>query len=144
MTDPQVIPEQVSESIGTLWTNYAGVAPDKVETSICDDVVTCVLTGAVADFDRSMAAAKPAATVKTLGRPTLKAYKLEVVAAVVRLTGKRVAAFSSSHDAETDTATEVFTLRPAATKKSPTSEKQFAHAFWLTPLPPTEIEDEEE
>lgn len=144
MTDPQDIPAQLNDSLGSIWTSYAGHAPSDVHTVVEGNIVTCVLTDAVEDFDRSMQEPGTRRTAGGLGKPTSRNYKLEAVAAVVRLTGKRVAAFASSHDANTNIATEVFTLKPAATKHTPGKERQFAHAFWLSPLPPTCVPDEDD
>lgn len=143
MSDPQLLPDQLNESLAAIWTAYSGEAPDEVRTVIEGNVVTCVLVGAVADFERNLAAAEPVRSSKDVGRPTVKGYKLEAVATVVRLTGKGVASFCSSYDAETDVATETFLLKPAATKKSPAGERQFAHAFWLSSLPPCLADGEE-
>jgi len=43
-------------------------------------------------------------------------YKRDAVAAVVRLTRQRVTSFLSSHDQDTDVATEIFTLEPSLKK----------------------------
>jgi uncharacterized protein YbcI len=140
MTDPQDIPEQVTASIGSIWNEYAGKAPSDVRTTIRDNVVTCVLIDAVAAFERGMAASRAAPSKGGSCGHTARGYKQEAVGAVVRLTGKGVAAFASSHDCDTDVATEVFTLKPPPPKKAGAG-KQFAHAFWLTPLPPCRVED---
>ena len=50
---------------------------------------------------------------------TPAAYKREAVAAVVGLTRQRVASFVSSHDRDTDVATEVFTLEPSFGRGAP-------------------------
>jgi hypothetical protein len=123
MTDPQDIPGRLRKSFTSIWTSHAGSAPSDVTIKIDDDVVTCTLDGAFGDFG---------------GKE--KGYKQEVVAAVVRLTGRQVASFHSSHDAKAGIATEVFTLKPSTSKRKAGPDKQFAHAFWLSPMPPTEAE----
>lgn len=140
MTDPQEIPGQVTETLGSIWSDYAGSPPSEVRTRINGNVLTCVLVGGVDAFNSNLAAAEPIHKPGT-GRPTSRAYKQEVVAAIVRLTGKGVAAFSSSHDTDTDIATETFTLKPAPSKRK--AGGQLAHAFWLSPLPPCRVEDDD-
>ena len=58
-------------------------------------------------------------TVRGVGRLTPAAYKREAVAAVVGLTRQRVASFVSSHDRDTDVATEMFTLEPSFGRGAP-------------------------
>jgi hypothetical protein len=66
-----------------------------------------------------MAAAQTRDTVRGVGKLTPAAYKQEAVAAVVRVTRQRVVSFVSSHDRDTDVATEVFTLEPSLRRGDP-------------------------
>ena len=72
-------------------------------------------------------------TVRGVGKLTAAAYKRDAVAAVVRLTRQRVACFVSSHDRDTDVATEVFTLEPSLSRGAPRAERRFRHASWPPP-----------
>jgi hypothetical protein len=101
---PNGLPAEITRSMASLWTRYAGKAPTTTRTEIRGNVVTCMLVDAVGDYNRSMVAPKE---LTPLG------YKSEAVAAVVRLTRQRVASFISSHDRDTDVATEVFVLEPS-------------------------------
>jgi hypothetical protein len=53
--------------------------------------------------------------------PTLADYKRDAVAAVVGVTQQRVTSFFSSHDRDSDVATEIFTLEPSLGKGRPRS-----------------------
>lgn len=123
VTDPRtagpstVMTGEITRSFATLWMRYAGVAPGNVRTELRGDVVTCVLVNAVEAFEsrtagphsevpRSRDAARGTAGL------TLAGYKREAVETVVRLTRQRVASFLSSHDRDTNVATEIFTLEP--------------------------------
>jgi hypothetical protein len=64
---------------------------------------------------------EPGGGVKKL---SLASYKKDAVAAVVRLTRQRVMSFVSSHDRDTDVATEVFTLEPSLLQGRPRSLAQ--------------------
>lgn len=120
MTDPRtagpstVMPGEITRSFASLWARYAGVQPSDVRTELRGDVVTCVLVDAVDAFERRTTAPPPRPRDVTRGQtdPTLAGYKLEAVETVVRLTRQRVASFVSSHDRETNVATEIFTLEP--------------------------------
>jgi hypothetical protein len=108
---PTGLPAEITRSFASLWTRYAGDAPSDVRTELRGDVVTCVLVDAVDALDKRLA--RPSVREGPgEGGPTLADYKLEAVETVVRLTRQRVAAFVSSHDRETDVATETFTLEP--------------------------------
>jgi uncharacterized protein YbcI len=110
---PNGLPAELTKALVSLWTEYAGKPPTNARTEIRGNVVTCVLVDAVGDYNRSMIAPQTRDTVRGVGKLTPAAYKREAVAAVVRLTRQRVASFVSSHDRDTDVATEVFTLEPS-------------------------------
>ena len=127
MTDFPTLAAELTRSLTALWTRYAGKRPTGGRTEIHGNVVTYVLAGAVGDFNRNMIAPQAHDTVRGVGMLTPAAYKREAVAAVVRLTRQRVASFVSSHDRDTDVATEVFTLEPSFGRGAPRSERRSAN-----------------
>lgn len=137
MTDFPTLSAEVTRSLTSLWTRYAGKAPTSGHTEIRGNVVTCALAGAVGAFNRSMIAPQTGDTVRGIGKLTPAAYKREAVAAVVWVTRQRVASFVSSHDRDTDVATEVFTLEPSLGRGAPAlGEKRFGQASRLPPPRP--------
>ena len=116
---PRGLPGELTQSLVSLWTQYAGQAPSTARTQIRGNVVTCMLVDAVGDYNRSMSAPQARDTVRGAGELTPAGYRSEAVAAVVRLTRQRVTSFISSHDEETDVATEVFTLEQSLGRGSP-------------------------
>ena len=119
MTDYPTLSAELTESLSSLWTRYAGKRPSNGRTEIHGNVVTCVLADGVGDFNRSMLASQAHDTVDSVGELTAAAYKRDAVAAVVRATRQRVASFVSSHDRDTDVATEIFTLEPSFGRGAP-------------------------
>ena len=115
---------ELTKSFVSLWTRYAGKPPTDARTEIRGNVVTCVLADGVGDFNQSMIAPQTRDTVRGVGKLTPAAYKREAVAAVVRLTRQRVASFVSSHDRDTDVATEIFTLEPSLSRGAPRTERR--------------------
>jgi Na+-translocating membrane potential-generating system MpsC-like protein len=113
------LPTEITTSLVSLWAHYAGKPPTNARTEIRGNVVTCVLVDAVGDFDQSMVASQTRDAVLGTGKLTPAAYKRDARAAVVRLTRQRVASFISSHDRDTDVATEVFTLEPSLGRGAP-------------------------
>ncbi len=105
------LPAEITRSLVWLWTKYAGQPPTGAKTEIRGNVVTCVLVNGVGDFNRSI--------VRGEGGLTSADYKSDAVAAVGKATRQRVEAFLSSHDGDTDVATEVFTLEPSLNRGAP-------------------------
>jgi uncharacterized protein YbcI len=133
---PSGLSAELTKSLVSLWTQYAGKPPTSARTEIRGNVVTCVLVDAVADYNRSMVAPKARDTVEGVGKRTSAGYKREAVAAVVRLTRQRVVSFISSHDRDTDVATEVFTLEPSLSRGASRADRGFRQASWLPPPRP--------
>jgi hypothetical protein len=130
---PNGLPAELTQSLISLWTRYAGKAPTDVRTEIRGNVVTCVLVDVVGDFNTNMDAAQ-AKNVQGAAKLTPEAYKRDAVAAVVRLTRQRVALFVSSHDRDTDVATEVFTLEPSFKRGAPAlADRRLVADFRLFP-----------
>ena len=61
------LPAELTESIVSLWTQYAGKAPTSARTEVRGNVVTCVLVDAVGDYNRSMVAPQTADTARGVG-----------------------------------------------------------------------------
>jgi hypothetical protein len=114
----------VTTSLTSLWTRYAGTSPTDARTEIRGNVVTCVLVDGVGAFNRRTIAPQTRETARAVGKLTRTGYKQEAVAAVVRLTRQRVASFASSHDRDTDVATEIFTLEPSLNRGASRIERR--------------------
>ena len=119
MSDFPTLSAELTGSLTSLWTRYAGKPPTDGRSEIRGNVVTCVLSDAVGDFNKNMIAPQMGDTVRGVGKRTPAAYKREAVEAVVRVTRQRVASFVSDHDRKTDVATEVFILEPSLSRGAP-------------------------
>lgn len=131
MTDFPTLTADLTRSLTSLWTRYAGKRPTGGRTEIHGNVVTYVLADSVGDFNRNMIAPQTRDTVRGVGKLTPAGYKREAVEAVVRLTRQRVASFVSSHDRDTDVATEVFTLEPSLSRGAPRDDRRTSSASFL-------------
>jgi uncharacterized protein YbcI len=120
MTDFPTLSAALSKSLGSLWTEYANQRPSDVQTEIRGNVVTCQLIDAVGGFNK-VSAPHTRDSVRGVGKLTLADYKRDAVAVVVGLTRQRVSSFMSSHDRDTDVATETFTLEPSLGRGRPRS-----------------------
>lgn len=110
---------QLTRALVSLWMQYAGTRPTSARTDIRGNVVTCMLVDAVQDFDYAMSSPPAGDTARGAGKLTPAAFKREAVAAVARLTRQRVASYVSSHDRDTDVATEIFTLEASLSRGAP-------------------------
>ena len=101
---PNGLPAEITRSLVSVWTRYAGQAPTAARTQIRGNVVTCMLVDAVGDYDRSMA---PPTRDAVAGDSELtpSAYKREAVAAVVRRTTPSHVFYTRSSAATTETRT---------------------------------------
>ncbi len=113
------LPAELTKALVSLWTEYAGKPPTNARTEIRGNIVTCVLVDAVGDYNTSMIVPQTQDTARAAGNLTPVSYRRDAIAAVVRLTRQRVASFVSSHDRDTDVATEVFTLEPSFKRGAP-------------------------
>jgi uncharacterized protein YbcI len=118
---PASLSARISSKFGSLWTEYADEPPSAIRTEIRGNLVTCRLIDAVGAFNKSMISAQTHDTLQGTGKLTLADYKRDAVAAIVGLTRQRVTSFISSHDRDTDVATEFFTLEPSLRQGSPRS-----------------------
>jgi hypothetical protein len=89
--------KQVSRSLVSICESHSKARPKSVDTEIAGNVVTC-------EFDAE-------ADV-----PTSPSYRMAAMAAVTRITGRKVTAFIPKHGAGGDVSTETFVLERAQIK----------------------------
>lgn len=126
---------QINRSFERLWSRYAGLAPSAVRTELRGDIVTCVMVDAVDAFARRTSES-PGGMEPSDGERSLAGYKLEAVETITRLTRQRVSAFLSSHDLETDVATEIFELEPSPRSRGLPADRHDARLRAETAPPP--------
>jgi hypothetical protein len=101
--------DELSRSLGSIWQRHAGGRPSDATIEISGNVVKFVMVDAVS------AAAEPAedgsAPNEALS-PDSGDYRLEVIAAVTKITGRRVRGFIPKRDSKTDVATDTYILEP--------------------------------
>jgi uncharacterized protein YbcI len=120
MRDPTVddelgLPAEISRSLTSVWNQYAGERPGDAATEVRGNRVKCVLSDGVNALNQRFTNAETEDDPSTEnGRPqTRAAFRNDAIAAVGRVTGRRVVAFMSDHDTERNVATEVFLLDSA-------------------------------
>jgi uncharacterized protein YbcI len=101
---------EITDALVAIWARYAGEPPTAARTEIRDNVVTCVLIDAVSHYDAGLIQAQKQNPPSWASNRRDAAYKSEAAATVAGLMGRRVTSFISSHDRDTNAATEIFTL----------------------------------
>ncbi len=115
----RALPVKISDSLAVVWKRYAGRRPMDVETAVRGNRICCVLKDSVRGFDEGLTTAESGDDGKPLPARTIAQYRREAVDAVTRTTRRRVMAFVSDHDRNSDVATEVFILdRPPRRQSS--------------------------
>jgi hypothetical protein len=97
---------EITDALVAVWARHCGKHPTAARTEIRDNIVICVLV----DCDAALFDSEAADAVAGASSVASAVYKSEAAATVAALTGRRVTSFISSHDADTDVATETFTL----------------------------------
>ena len=100
MSDPQAESQQqqLSRSLGTLWEQHAGGRPKSVTAEIAGNRVRC-------EIDTETDA------------PSSPGYRNDEIAAVTRVTGRRVTGFIPGRERKTDRSTETFLLEQRHIKR---------------------------
>jgi hypothetical protein len=107
---PPGLPAEISRSLASVWSQYASGRPSGAETVILGNRVRCVLTDAVQMLNEGLTAAETEHAPSGGRRLTPSTFRNDAIAAVKRATRRRVVAFVSDHNTQTDVATEIFLL----------------------------------
>ena len=102
----------ISNATVQLLSEYTGRGPTKAKTSINRDVITVVLQDTMTKAERTLAHNGEAKFVLDMRHKFQLAMRDELVAAVERLTGRKVVAFMSDNHIDPDMAAEIFVLEP--------------------------------
>jgi uncharacterized protein YbcI len=102
----------IANEIGRLVADFTGRGAPRSRAFIDQDVVVCLLEDGATKAEVNLVAAGRAELVRR-GRDALqRAMEAELVAAVERLTGRRVRSFLSGISTAAESSVEVFVLEP--------------------------------
>ncbi len=102
----------IANEIGKLTADFTGRGSEKSRAFIAGDVVVCLLENGATRGEQNIVAAGRADVVR-LGRDILqRVMEDQLVAAVERLTGRKVRTFLSGSSTLGESAVEVFVLEP--------------------------------
>lgn len=105
----------VANEVGKLVADFTGRGATRSRALVQQDLVVCVLEDSATRAERNLVAAGRAELVRQ-GRDALqRALAPQLIAAVERLTGRRVRTFMSGCDEGGGSSVEAFVLHPDAT-----------------------------
>ena len=107
---PGSLSAAISNHIVRLFAEYTGRGPTKARTTIRDNVVVCITEDDMTKAERRLTQEGEGELVVTVRRRFQSTMRDDLVGGVELLTGRRVVAFLSDHDAGADMAAEVFVL----------------------------------
>jgi uncharacterized protein YbcI len=103
--------DAVSVAMGALHERYYGRTPVNVKSRMMgDDLLACVLGGVYTEVEKTMIELERSAIVQETRSAFQTAMQHRFIAAVERLSGRRVLAFISNHHVGPDLEIELFVL----------------------------------
>jgi hypothetical protein len=113
MSDPSTLEtgdlsSQLNRSLAAIWQSNAGAKPSATTAEVSAERIRFVLTDAM-----SGAADEPVAEGQEPRSTDSVHYRTEAIAAVTRITGRRVLGFIPVRDAKTDVASDTYILERA-------------------------------
>jgi uncharacterized protein YbcI len=109
---PGSIAAAISNATVKLMNEYTGRGPTKAKTTISRDLIAVVLQDTMTKAERTLASNGDAQFVIDMRHRFQHAMQDDLVAAVERLSERKVIAFMSDNHIEPDMAVEVFILEP--------------------------------
>ena len=106
----------ISRELVALTKEYSGRGPTGAKTYLHDDLVVCVLHDTLTQAELSLAAEARTELVGEIRRSFQGALRDQAIAAVERITGRRVISFLGDHDVATDHGVIVFLLAELSEK----------------------------
>jgi uncharacterized protein YbcI len=97
-----------------LINEYAGRGPVRARSYIDGDLVCVILQDTLTHGERTLVASGEDTLVLTTRRAYQAAMRVDAVAGVEELTGRKVMAFMSDNHLDPDVAVECFVLEPEA------------------------------
>jgi uncharacterized protein YbcI len=113
---PPGVPERpetalaISGELTTLMNDYLGRGPTRARAYFSDDMIVCVFEDALTKVERSLAALGRKDEVREIRHLFQGALRDQAIAAVERVTSRRVVSFMSDHDVGQDLGAQVFVL----------------------------------
>jgi uncharacterized protein YbcI len=112
-----VLNAAIANEIGKLVADFSGRGASKSRAFIDHDVVVCLLEDDATKAEVNLAAAGRSDLVRVARDALQRAMEGQLVAAVERISGRKVRAFMSGTSTQGDSSVEVFVLEPQSTSE---------------------------
>ena len=99
---------EISTAVVRLMREYTGRGPTKARTTLNYDLAVVVLRDTLLKGERRLAADGHSEDVLKMRRRFQQSMRMDLIAEVERITGRRVVAFMSDNHIEPDVAAELF------------------------------------
>jgi uncharacterized protein YbcI len=104
----------ISRELTTLMNDYLGREPMRARTYFSDDLIICVFEDGLTKVERNLAALGREDAVRGIRHLFQGALRDQAIAAVERVTSRRVISFMSDHDVGRDLGAQIFVLERGA------------------------------
>ena len=125
----------ISNAIVRVFAEWIGRGPTRARTVMTDNVVTTILQDTLTKAERRLVEEGGLDAVMQMRRTHQGMMRGAVMDAVEEITGRKVVAFLSDHQAEPDYATEVFVL--AEDEDAPEAPRAAAPTGIVKEVPPS-------
>lgn len=103
---------EISRAIVAIYKEYLGRGPNRAQTTITGDVVTCLLEESLTKAEMTLVDSERGAAVRGIRREFQDAMREEITAKVSEVTGRDAVCLLSDHCTSPDYAVEVVLLEP--------------------------------
>lgn len=103
----------ISRATVSIFADFIGRGPTRARTVIARDMITVILEDTLTKAERRLVAEGALDMVMQIRRRFQGTMRGALMDAVEEITGRKIVAFLSDHQAEPDYAAEVFVLEPA-------------------------------
>jgi uncharacterized protein YbcI len=107
----------ISRELTMLIKDYIGRGPTHAQSFVTGDLIVCVFEGELTKVERSLAALGREGEVREIRHMFQGALRDQAIAAVERVTSRRVSSFMSDNDVGGDLGVQIFVLEPGAEKR---------------------------
>ena len=101
---------EISNQISRIQSTYYGKGPLRAKTYMSENLVVCVLEETFTPAERTLIERGERESIQSIRRRFQEAVRDEFIAVVEQVTGRKVRAFLSDTDIETDVSVETFLL----------------------------------
>jgi len=113
------VASEISNAVVRLHSEYTGRGPTRARTHITEELISVVLRDTLTNGERRLLADGKVDLVLAIRKAYQEAMRSDIIAAIERLSGRRVIAFLNDNHIDPDIAVESFVLEPRSDGAEP-------------------------